>query len=834
MGITFAAAGGLGLILLWRGREMALLRRDLAYREQAEAALRKTNRALRVISECNQVLVRATTEAELLQRVCALLVEHGGYRMAWVGFAEQDETKSVRPVAHAGFEAGYLDTVNITWADTERGRGPTGTAIRTGEHVIARNIPDDPAYGLWRAAAVQRGYASSLALPLKRGDRTFGALMVYAAEPDAFNDAEVGLLTELADDLAYGVTALRARAERERVEAELQRERDFLEAVLNSLPGVLYCYDANLRFLRWNKNFERVTGYGGEEIARMSPLDFFAGAEKELVASRIREVFDKGVSAVEADFVSKDGTRTPYYFTGLATEIEGRRCLVGVGVDISDRKRAEAERDRLFNHSLDLLCVAGFDGFFKQLNPAWQKTLGWTVEELKAKPWLDFVHPDDRAATLRAGEGLLGGRVVRDFENRYRCSDGSYRWLSWNAFPLAGEGMIFAVVRDVTEHKQAEAERQKFVMLAESSSEFIGMCDLDMKPLYVNPAGVRMVGLPDMAAACRVKVQDYFFPEDQRFIAEEFFPRVMREGHGHVEIRLRHFQSGEPIWMFYYLFSVRDASGTPVGWATVSRDITERKRTEAALRESEERLRLALDAAHMGTFDWDMQGSRITWSRWHEELWGFKSGGFPGTYEAFAERVHPEDLPGVNAEIARCIAAREPFTREFRVVWPDGSVHWIVGRGEFTFDADGRPARMRGAVIEITERKQAEEALRALAARLQQVREEERTAIARELHDQLGQALTGLKMDAAWLGKRMAAHKEGADALMVAQRAQAMAALIDSTIQLVRRICTDLRPGILDDLGLAAAIEWQAGEFQKRPASARPARRRCSASCKRR
>ncbi len=135
--------------------------------------------------------------------------------------------------------------------------------------------------------------------------------------------------------------------------------------------------------------------------------------------------------------------------------------------------------------------------------------------------------------------------------------------------------------KEVAERKQAEASRQKFAMLADSSSEFIGMCDLDLNPIYVNRAGMRMVGLADLAAACEVKVQDYFFPEDQRFIAEEFFPRVLREGDGSVEIRLRHFQTGEPIWVYYYLFSVRDAGGEIVGWATVSRDITERKRVEA-------------------------------------------------------------------------------------------------------------------------------------------------------------------------------------------------------------------------------------------------------------
>jgi PAS domain S-box-containing protein len=124
--------------------------------------------------------------------------------------------------------------------------------------------------------------------------------------------------------------------------------------------------------------------------------------------------------------------------------------------EIVKRKQTGKERDRLFNLSIDMLCIAGFDGYFKQLNPAWEKTVGWTNKELMSKPFIEFVHPEDVKATINTARGLSEGKAVFIFENRYLCKDGSYKWISWSSFPLVEEELIFAVTRDVTEHKKLE------------------------------------------------------------------------------------------------------------------------------------------------------------------------------------------------------------------------------------------------------------------------------------------------------------------------------------------------------------------------------------------
>ncbi|GBE36526.1 blue-light-activated protein [bacterium BMS3Bbin07] len=253
---------------------------------RAEKKLRKVNRALKVLSECNQIIVRVRDETVLLREICKVFVDVGGYRFAWIGFAGQDEEKTVLPVAQSGFEEEYLRTLNLTWADTERGRGPTGTAIRTGKININRDVLTNPDYALWRDEAINRGYQSSIAIPLVDENCVLGAINIYAPEPDAFDPEEVRLLTDLADDLSYCITALRMRARHKQAEEEQTRLRRCLEMLWNiaRMADADYqtlCDHVLVEITEMTQSPYAFYGFLNKEETVMKIYAFSAGAMKE-------------------------------------------------------------------------------------------------------------------------------------------------------------------------------------------------------------------------------------------------------------------------------------------------------------------------------------------------------------------------------------------------------------------------------------------------------------------------------------------------------------------------------------------------------------------------
>jgi PAS domain S-box-containing protein len=255
----------------------------------------------------------------------------------------------------------------------------------------------------------------------------------------------------------------------------------------------------------------------------------------------------------------------------VAVAIENARAFMLV-------QQAEAQTRRIYDMSVDMIGSVAFDtGMFVDLNPAWERTLGWSLAELKAKPFIEFVHPDDRQRTLdEYAAEMQAGKLTMSFENRYLCKDGSYRWISWNAVPRPEEGYTYFVSRDVTEQRKAQEEILQKNAILENSTNFIGMADLNANALYVNPNGLKMVGFDSFEGK---SIKDFYTEEDFNRLAQEAIPTAMQTGVWRGEIRLRR-TDGTLIPVDEVIFTIKDKNGQPIALATIVTDITDRKQAE--------------------------------------------------------------------------------------------------------------------------------------------------------------------------------------------------------------------------------------------------------------
>jgi PAS domain S-box-containing protein len=332
---------------------MVTLKKELTQKKAAEESLRRMNRELRAISSCNQVLIRSEDEQSLLNDICRIICDKAGYCMAWVGYVEDDDAKIVRPVAWAGNEDGYLADANITWADTERGRGPTGTAIRSGKSACVQDFAIDPLVNLWREKALLRGYRANIALPLHdESSKIFGALTIYSTEPNTYTIDEIHLLEGLAEDLAFGIMVLRSRIEHKQAEDALYDAQQVFRIMVENSPDIIARYGRDCRRTYVNPTYLRVAEVSQQELLATTPLQHspLPAASAAELQNLLHRVIESG-HAEAVDIIWPKADNIDHWYNIYAFpefDREGRvASVMTVSRDITDRKHAEEEKSRL-------------------------------------------------------------------------------------------------------------------------------------------------------------------------------------------------------------------------------------------------------------------------------------------------------------------------------------------------------------------------------------------------------------------------------------------------------------------------------------------------------
>lgn len=375
--------------------------------------------------------------------------------------------------------------------------------------------------------------------------------------------------------------------------------------------------------------------------------------------------------------------------------------------DISDRQRAEQERDLLFNLSLDMLCVATFDGRFRQVNPAWTQALGWTPEEMIRSHWIDFVHPEDREATILATQALMMGKPVLDFENRYRCKNGTYRWISWNSYPLVRESLIFAVSRDITERKHADQQLHVFKTLADNATDGIVLTTPDGAIAFANGTYHQLLGYnaqqqellgQPVALTCPV--------EDRPRMEDEILPRGMDQGWSG-EIRQQR-RDGSHFPALASFFPLKDEHGALVYEVCMLRDISQRKADELVLAQNAAELRLLLDNMRDVVSRHLPDGTILFITPACRQVFGCEPAEMIGTKAT--DYVHPEDMARAWEIMRGAMSERqETFQIEERMHHKSGAWTWCETLGRVVYDMQGNAVEIQCTVRNISKRKEAED-----------------------------------------------------------------------------------------------------------------------------
>jgi len=665
--------------------------RNITDKIETEEKLQKIRRLYNFISNVNKMIIRTTDETTLYKEACKIAVEIGKFRMAWIGILDESNQKII-PVMHAGEEKGYLSGIEIiTRANTPAGQGPTGTALREGRYVVCNDIENDPAMLYWKASALERGYQSLISFPIKKFGKVVGAFSFYADTKFFFNKEEISLLEGVTGDIAFAL-----------------------------------------------ENFEK------EKLRKK--------AEETVIESKNR-------------------------YQTLAE-------ISPVGIFHTDAT-----------------------GYTTYVNPRWCEISGLTNDEALGNGWFKAVHEDDRHLLKTGWEKATSTKDISKSEYRFIRPDGSIRWVIGEAVPEKDTANrivgYVGTTTDITERKLAEEEIEKINKEKKTVVNRIndGMISLDNEWRYTFLNDAALATHPPGREATIGKVIWDVHPE---LLGTIFWDKYHEAMNTRKVVEIENFYPPMQTWFSVKVYPSHD------GLTIFYTDITERVKAQDSILK-ERNLSDSIINSLPGVFYlYNEDGKFLRWNKNFEKVTKYDADEISNMHPLdFYDTVEKEI---VAQKIASTFSRGEDYVQADFLIKDKAKIpYYFTGK---SIDYEGTRCLV-GVGIDFTDRVKAQEKiretteqLRMLTAHLQNIREEERKRIGREIHDELGQQLTAIKMDVAWIDKKTTDDNTG-----VKSKLKNVIELLDGSNRSIRRILSELRPGILDEYNLPDALDWLGKQF---------------------
>ncbi len=724
---------------------------DSAAYRSTDSELRLSNRALRVQSEVNRVLIRSTDETALLCELCRIAVETGGYGMAWIGLVPSAAPGAGPMEVAAAFEAGKADQTKIIIPEDVKGRGPAGLALRIRKTCVDQDSDVDDSSVSWRHAARAHGYLSVIALPLIEEGKAFGVLTIYSREEETFT-GEIGtILSEVASDVAFGLGALRKRFQHRHADELLhQREQEFRAFVENS-PDLILRFNREYQETYVNPAVCQTFGFSADAFLnkKIGATSHNAGLKTNAeghsqVRQCIQSVFEKGApTELEVHWPTAHGERV--YSVRYFPEFDRAgnvSSVLAISRDISKRRRLEEALKTVLRHARSIVMraiVTAPEGW-EQQSPEWAAAnFYWDSkfdDEASAQEglplavpsghdyyygWNRAKHSDDLVPMgLTAHRVFLAGG--KSWNQQFRCTDqhGRLHWFDQVASVEStghGRWQVTTVNTDITERKLAEdailAREREFRALAENTPDFIVRWDRELRRIYVNPAFAAAMSVtpqqliggdlgthyPDSLIRNRADSIEAFSTMIKRVIADEKPAEILISWTT---------VAGET---FYYVRFIPefDNNGKLTTVLGIGRDVT-------ALKETEEQLRALTDNSPDLIVRFDREYRYLYINRAIEPLTGLSASlhigkrvGEVATPDGSA--VLPDGIQLIRRGIDRVFATGNPTEIEGTIRFRRGEII-LDGRFVPEFNQIGEVASVLVIARDVTERKRAEEALR--------------------------------------------------------------------------------------------------------------------------